>query len=1302
MSNQIVKALEHGAQKLGKTLAEDAGKALKNFYRHAGDNLKKVARNTREIEAKHAKDLEKIFKGDGKGVPHPRSGGNGRGSGGLFGRRGRGRDQVRSPHESGRQPFTICEGGEPVDMATGRMFMNQVDVELPGALPLVFTRGFESGYVAGRWMGPRWVCPFDERLEIDEEGVVHLAPDRTAQAYPHPEPGDPVFSPVGTARRELAVEVGTGVYRLTDRGEGLIREFTLLPGGEVAALTRIRDRFGRSVDFAYDADGVPLSITHSGGYRLLATVDSGRITALRLAGAGENGNDVLLVRYGYTDGHLTAVYDSAGKPARYANDASGRITAWMDRTGATRYQYTYDHLDRVVDEGSPDGLLRFRFEYGERDPQSGIAVHREIDAYGNTTTYHVNERFQITARIDPLGHTTAFERDEHDRLLAETDPLGRTTRYEYDGAGDLTAVTRADGQRSTLAYTGQLSSPAEITHPGGAQWRQLFDDHGQRTALIDPAGGVTRYTWDEHGFLTAVTDQLGRTTTLTCDAAGLPLEIIDPVGGTTRYRRDAFGRVTETTDAAGATTRFTWDTEGNLTARTLPTGGSEHFTHDLDGNLLTHTDALGQVSTFEYGPFSTLTARTAPDGSRFTFTHDANLRITAVTNALGQQWTYTHDQAGRVVAERDFHGRTTTYELDAASQLTATTNPLGLHTRYTYDQAGNTTTRAAAGRTTTFTYDAASRLLSATNPDSTLHRTVDALGNVLTETVNGRTTTCTWDAAGQRLTRTTPTGHTSTWTYDQAGRATTLTTPHGDIAFAHDTAGRELHRTIAEHLHLDSTWDDRHQLAGETLHTTGPAQPHTLNQRAYTYRADGYLTAVQDTLAGARTFDLDPIGRITAVHTATGGENYTYDRAGNITSAQWPATGATKAALGERTYTGTQLTTAGRVRYEYDQAGHVTLRQVTRLSKKPDTWRYTWDAEGRLTNVTTPDGTRWHYLYDPFGRRTAKQKLTPDGTGVEEHTDFTWDGHTLAEQTTHAPYLPGPHTLTWDHRGPQPVTQSETITTADGDGQAHTDSRFFAIITDLVGTPTELVDPATAAIAWHTTPTVWGTTTWPSDSTTYTPLRFPGQYFDPETRLHYNVYRYYDPETARYTSPDPLGLAPAPNPDTYVTNPHSLSDPLGLAAVDESDVSWGGRVTYEPVHPTLGRAQGVFAILDSSMMGGKTNPQYDPAGWVSGRGYNRAHLLGAQLGGSNKDPRNFVTMHQYANTPIMRDLEGQIRAAVDNGEIIRYRVTPVYDGNDLLPKGVTLEAHGNKGFQFQPKGSSTGTNILSICNKKKK
>jgi RHS repeat-associated protein len=59
-------------------------------------------------------------------------------------------------------------------------------------------------------------------------------------------------------------------------------------------------------------------------------------------------------------------------------------------------------------------------------------------------------------------------------------------------------------------------------------------------------------------------------------------------------------------------------------------------------------------------------------------------------------------------------------------------------------------------------------------------------------------------------------------------------------------------------------------------------------------------------------------------------------------------------------------------------------------------------------------------------------------------------------------------------------------------------------------------------------------------------LRFPGQYFDAESELHYNCFRYYDPYTTRYISPDPLGLAAGPDHYAYVVNPLVWSDPLGL------------------------------------------------------------------------------------------------------------------------------------------------------------
>ncbi len=164
---------------------------------------------------------------------------------------------------------------------------------------------------------------------------------------------------------------------------------------------------------------------------------------------------------------------------------------------------------------------------------------------------------------------------------------------------------------------------------------------------------------------------------------------------------------------------------------------------------------------------------------------------------------------------------------------------------------------------------------------------------------------------------------------------------------------------------------------------------------------------------------------------------------------------------------------------------------------------------------------------------------------MAEQVDFTWDGPTLTEQTTTSPDLAHAVTLTWDHEGLRPVSQTERISAADAT-QKEIDSRFFAIVTDLVGTPTELLDES-GTTAWRTRATLWGTTAWAADSTAYTPLRFPGQYFDPETGLHYNFHRHYDPETARYLSPDPLGLAPAPNAVAYVHNPHTWADPLGLA-----------------------------------------------------------------------------------------------------------------------------------------------------------
>lgn len=1051
-------------------------------------------------------------------------------------------------------------GSDPIDMATGRMILPQTDIALPGSLPLAFTRTFESSYRQGRWFGPTWMSTVDQRLEIDAEGVILIGEEGNFLLYPHPAVGVPTMPAEGDgAPLGLTPD---GDYVLADPVTGVRRYFTTYTDG-LAVLDEISDRRGNHHTFDYTEDGTPLAITHSAGYRLLLTTDEGRITALHLAGAAPDGSDQLLVTYGYDEhGNLTTVTNSSGLPLRFTYDDAGRITTWTD-TNNSSYHYVYDDQDRCTSQGGIAGHLRGEFTWGGPDPTTGLRTNLHRNSLGQVTAYQVNDRHQIVATTDPTGATTRTVRDAAHRILSTTDALGRTTTIDYDDAGRPVTVTLPDGSTSGTTYNA-LGLPLTVTGPDGTTWTHTYDAAGNRTSSTDPLGATTTYTHDTRGNLASVTDALGNTTHLYCDKAGLPLSATDPLGAITHYRRDAFGRTTSVTDPLGETTHMVWTVEGKLAARIDATGATEEWTYDGEGNRLTHTDAVGQTTRFEYSHFDLLTARTDPDGVRHEFTHDTELRLTQVTNPQGLTWNYAYNGAGHLAAESDFDNRTLAYAHDPAGRLLTRTNTLGEVTSYTRDTLGRTTEKNAAGLVTTFTHDASGNLQQAANPDATVTYTRDILGRVTAETVNGRTMTFTYDALGRRTSRTTPTGHTTTYHYDAAGNRTAMDIAGHVLTFDHDAAGQELTRTIGDHLQLAHTWDPTGRLTGQSLTTaatgtlqsptgtTGPENPAAAEaqrvlHRGYTYRPDGNLTAIDDSHTGRRTFDLDRAGRVTAVHATDWTETYAYDEAGNQTHATWPDRHPSPSARGDRSYTGTRISKAGRIRYEHDALCRVTLRQKARLSHKPDTWHYTWNSEDRLTSVITPDGTAWRYFYDPFGRRLAKQRLT-NGQIVAEETNFTWDGATLTEQATDTSTCER-ITLTWNHHGLAPLAQTERKTAASNPShspQESVDQRFFAIVTDLVGTPIEMVDP-TGSVAWRTSTSLWGATTWNANATAYTPLRFPGQHFDPETQLHYNVHRHYDPDTARYLTSDPLGLDPAPNPVTYVRNPHTWTDPLGLA-----------------------------------------------------------------------------------------------------------------------------------------------------------
>ncbi|MGW4796397.1 DUF6531 domain-containing protein, partial [Nonomuraea sp. NPDC004297] len=1011
---------------------------------------------------------------------------------------------------------------DPVHFPTGTVLLPQHDFALPGVLPLALERVHLSNYRSGRWFGPSWASTFDQRLEIDDQGVCLALASGALLAFPHAGVGEPVL-PVEGPRMPL-VRDGEDWYRVTDPATGHTLHFTAVEeagpddAGQPAVLplAAITDRNGNRVDLRYTG-GVLSEVAHSGGYHLDVETHDGLIVSIRLREAGQT-----LVAYRYDERRdLTEVINSSGRPLRLTYDAGGRLTRWVDRIG-TWYAYTYDDQGRCVRGAGTGGVF---------DVEIGYAPGRTTarDSLGHESAYHCNELLQVVREVDPLGNETRYEWDRHDHLLSRTDPLGRTERCSYDEHGLLTSITRPDGATSRLVRD-RSGLPVSVTDFDGLTYTREYDHHGNLvTERAGETGSVTRYAYHAHGGLAGLVNALGHAWRVECDPAGLPVALTDPEGATTRYERDAFGRVTAVTDPVGNTTRYAWTVEGRPAARTLPGGATEHWRHDDEGNQIEHADVLGNLTRTEIGPFDLPTARTGPDGSRLRFGYDTELRLVSVTGAHGLVWRYDYDPAGGLVAETDFNDRRLTYRRDAAGQLTERVNGAGERTRYLRDPLGRIVEQRSGARVCTFAHDPLGRLVRAVNADADLRVERDEQGRVVAETCNGATVTTVYDRLGRRVLRRTPSGAESRWEYDGRDLPRALHTGGHTIGFAHDAAGRESTRDVGPGLTLSSEWDPDSRLRAHVWSAgSRPGGRRVRQRRTYDYRADGHVTAVDDLLSGRRAFDLDPLGRVTAVHGGGPDERYAYDPAGKITDASWEPSAPRQ---GGRGYTGARVRAAGRDRYAYDAQGRLVVRRRTGLSKGTRAWHYTWDADDRLTEVRTPDGQTWRYRYDALGRRIAKERL--DGTG---RVDFVWDGQVLAEQTT------GGRTTTWDwepgtHR---PLAQTERLP------QEEIDQAFYAIATDLLGTPTELITPG-GDVAWRARRTLWGADLGALSTGADCPLRFAGQYADEESGLHYNVFRHYDPVAAHYISSDPLGLAPGPDPYAFVHNPTTAADPLGLA-----------------------------------------------------------------------------------------------------------------------------------------------------------
>ncbi|MDP8100375.1 RHS repeat domain-containing protein [Phocoenobacter atlanticus] len=318
--------------------------------------------------------------------------------------------------------------------------------------------------------------------------------------------------------------------------------------------------------------------------------------------------------------------------------------------------------------------------------------------------------------------------------------------------------------------------------------------------------------------------------------------------------------------------------------------------------------------------------------------------------------------------------------------------------------------------------------------------------------------------------------------------------------------------------------------------------------RHYQYDALDRLICIDDSLRGKTDYRYNGAGQVVELHhTGADGKHsrlFGYDSELNLNSIK--ANPPVDGVLGLAEQKTLAYDNAGRViktdqqAFSYDDCGRLQAKTTQKKGFRPQKTAYHWDDYDRLIGVTLPDGERWRYEYDPFGRRIGKTRVDSQ----EQHRYF-WEGDNLISHEV----------LNDDTR----VSLTEWVYEPDSFrplAQINTDadnvSQLSYIITDHAGTASELCNE-NGEIIWQGQQALWGEFSEKSASDISCDLRYQGQIHDRETGLYYNRYRYYDTDSCQYLSSDPIGLAGGIRPQAYVADPIGWVDPLGLTGHAEHD-----------------------------------------------------------------------------------------------------------------------------------------------------
>ncbi|WP_230684593.1 RHS repeat-associated core domain-containing protein [Burkholderia cepacia] len=1061
-----------------------------------------------------------------------------------------------------------------IDFAFGNERFSHTDFDLPGALPLVWERTYQSRlstYDNGE-LGARWITPYTTRVDISNGQWLYRDAEGRSIEYR--------ALAVGEVHDDLAEELT--LSRLDETWLTITYSHKALyvyeRRGDAFRLAMHKDRAGNTITLDYDAlDRLARLIDASGNVLAFENDRHGRI--VQIEQVLEGGERRSLARYEYdTEGDLVRAIDRHGNAWAYRYHRH-LVTRYTDRTGrgmTLEWQGANEEDNasaKCVREYADDGSLDIRLVWNPN-----IRLTYVTDALGQMTRYYYNIHGCMYRIAYPDGNEEWFRHDGHHNPVLHILQNGSIEHMYYDARGNLTRHERPDGSVVEMAYDDK-DQMIRLVDPNGHVWQRKYDDAGNLTEELDPLERATKYSYNDKGLPEKIIDAKGGSKALEYNEASQLTSYTDCSGKKSEWQYDELGRVIEAKDAAGGMVTYCYGPNGQLAEIRSP-AGIERMHYDAEGRLLRHTDQLERSTRYGYDAVGRIASRADALGQTLAYRYDRLGRLAALTDANLATYQFHYDTAGRLIEEIGFDGKSTCYEYDQASGSLLTVNEAGNVTSMEIDGSGRVTKRASGSNEERFAYDPSGRVVEAANRNSRVQLFFDPVGNLVREhhgySVFEEHRSYVWhheyDELGNRRRTVRPDGHVVDWLMYGSGHVHGMLLDGEErLQIERDDLHRETVRMLSSKVGQRTMYDPAGRMLQQTIQRT--TSPGPLSERRYRYDAAGQLSSIEDSRKGGGDYRYDPVGRLIEAISPFGKERFAFDPASNIIdSAQqqlaFPARPSPMRPEGTLPtevpkVLGNLLKMYAGMGFEYDARGNL-IRKHTPSGEQ----EYEWDEFNRLLAVRVTNASqqrRAQYFYDAFGRRIAKEV---NG----ERTVFGWDGDTLAYESngecgTHYIYEPGTFVPLAQYVAEPvegiatPVRRSTDRYVPEEDPlqkmpERRAAAQLFYYHCDRIGTPQLLTD-GEGDVVWEASYKAWGEAreiiarvSKAAGFVPRNPLRFQGQLIDDETGLHYNRNRYYDPGTGRFVSKDPIGLRGGLNVYAYASNPIEWVDPLGLSPCD--------------------------------------------------------------------------------------------------------------------------------------------------------